>query len=264
MTVDASGTDPREPPLVSVVMPVYNAQATMRRSIESVLEQSHRNIELILVNDGSKDGSPAIMDDYAARDPRVVAIHQANGGVAAARNRGLQAARGSHVAFLDSDDWWTPDKLALQLDHMQRTGARVCYTAYQRVAEDGTPLTAVVPPQRVDYADMLHSNRIGNLTGIYERSLGEAEFQKMGHEDYVFWLDRVRRAGHAERVTDSVPLAYYLVRDGSVSSNKLRAAGWQWRIYRDVERLPWLRSAWCMLHYVAHALRKRSPVSRPA
>lgn len=123
MTVDASGTDPREPPLVSVVMPVYNAQATMRRSIESVLEQSHRNVELILVNDGSKDGSPAIMDDYAARDPRVVAIHQANGGVAAARNRGLQAARGSHVAFLDSDDWWTPDKLALQLDHMQRTGA---------------------------------------------------------------------------------------------------------------------------------------------
>jgi len=251
-------------PLVSVVMPVYNAEATMARSIDSVLAQSHHQVELILVNDGSRDGSAAIMDAYAGRDPRVVAVHQANGGVAAARNRGLQEARGTHVAFLDSDDWWDTDKLAIQLAHMARTGARVCYTAYQRVAEDGRALTMVVPPERVDYAGMLYSNRIGNLTGIYARSLGEAAFQKMGHEDYVFWLDRVRRAGHAERVREVRPLAYYLVRGGSVSANKLRAAGWQWRIYRETERLTWAHSAWCMLHYMAHALLKRSPVSRPA
>lgn len=260
MTADTPAGPPSSP-FVSVVMPVYNAQDTMRRSIASVLEQSHDRLELILVNDGSKDGSAAIMDEYAGRDPRVVTIHQANGGVAAARNRGLQAARGSHIAFLDSDDWWTRDKLAMQLAHMGRTGARVCYTAYQRVAEDGRALATVVPPASVDYAGMLHSNRIGNLTGIYERSLGEAAFLKMGHEDYVFWLDRVRRAGRAERVDDPRPLAYYLVREGSVSSNKWRAAGWQWRIYREIERLPRLRSAWCMLHYVAHALLKRSPVS---
>ena len=140
----------------------------------------------------------------------------------------------------------------------------VSYTAYQRVAEDGRALTMVVPPERVDYAGMLYSNRIGNLTGIYARSLGDVAFQKMGHEDYVFWLDRVRRAGHAERVPDARPLAYYLVRGGSVSANKLRAAGWQWRIYREIELLNWPRSAWCMLHYMAHALLKRSPVSRPA
>jgi teichuronic acid biosynthesis glycosyltransferase TuaG len=263
MTLDVPAGLPSSP-MVSVVMPVYNAQSTMRRSIDSVLQQRHYNLELILVNDGSKDGSSAIMDEYAGRDARVVTIHQANGGVAAARNRGVQAARGSHIAFLDSDDWWTPDKLEAQLAHMQRTGARVCYTAYQRVAEDGRTLATVVPPASVDYADMLHSNRIGNLTGIYERSLGDVAFQKMGHEDYVFWLDRVRRAGRAERVADASPLAFYLVRGGSVSSNKLRAAGWQWRIYRDTERLPWAQSAWCMLHYIAHALLKRSPASRPA
>ncbi|WP_081420444.1 glycosyltransferase family 2 protein [Pseudoxanthomonas sp. Root630] len=257
-------TPDTDAPLVSVVMPVYNAEATMVRSIESVLGQSHRQVELILVNDGSRDGSATIMDAYAARDARVVVVHQANGGVAAARNRGLQEARGTHVAFLDSDDWWDPDKLALQLAHMARTGARVCYTAYQRVAEDGRALTMVVPPARVDYAGMLYSNHIGNLTGIYTRSLGEVAFQRMGHEDYVFWLDRVRRAGHAERVPDPRPLAYYLVRGGSVSANKLRAAGWQWRIYRQIEGLTLPRSAWCMLHYMAHALRKRSPVSRPA
>ena len=100
--------------LVSVVMPVYNAQATMVRSIDSVLAQTHRQLELILVDDGSRDGSAAIMDAYAARDARVVAVRQPNGGVAAARNRGLREARGTHVAFLDSDDWWEPEKLALQ------------------------------------------------------------------------------------------------------------------------------------------------------
>ncbi len=263
MKAAASATDTRIP-LVSVVMPVYNAAATMERSIESVLAQSHREVELILVNDGSRDGSAAIVDAYAKRDPRVVAVHQANGGVAAARNRGLQEARGTHVAFLDSDDWWDRDKLALQLAHMARTGACVCYTAYQRMAEDGRALTMVVPPERVDYAGMLYSNRIGNLTGIYARSLGDVAFQKMGHEDYVFWLDRVRRAGHAERVAEVRPLAYYLVRGGSVSANKLRAAGWQWRIYRETEQLNWARSAWCMLHYMAHALLKRSPTSRAA
>ena len=92
--------------LVSVVMPVYNAQATMVRSIDSVLAQTHRQLELILVDDGSRDGSAAIMDAYAARDARVVAVRQPNGGVAAARNRGLQEARGTHVAFLFDPLTW--------------------------------------------------------------------------------------------------------------------------------------------------------------
>ena len=249
---------------VSVIMPVYNAEATMRRSIESVLGQTHADLQLLLVDDGSRDGSAAIIGEYAARDARVTAIHQANGGVAAARNAGLRAATGTHVAFCDSDDWWAPHKLELQLEQMRASDALVCYTAYQRVSEDGRPLSRVLPPLRVEYRDMLGSNHIGNLTGLYDRRLGDIEFQRVGHEDYVFWLDRVRRAGHAERVPEGRPLAYYLVRGGSVSSNKLRAAGWQWRIYREIERLNWPRSAWCMLHYMAHALLKRSPVSRPA
>ena len=125
------------------------------------------------------------------------------------------------------------------------------------MAADGRALAQVVPPERVDYAGMLYSNRIGNLTGIYARSLGEAAFQKTGHEDYVFWLDRVRRAGHAERVPETRPLAYYLVRGGSVSANKLRAAGWQWRIYREVEGLGVAAAERHMVHSDANAMHKR-------
>ncbi|WP_141453396.1 glycosyltransferase family 2 protein [Pseudoxanthomonas sp. z9] len=247
--------------LVSVIMPVYNAEQTLRRSAESVLAQSFGQLELILIDDGSRDGSAAIVEELARGDDRVVAVRQPNGGVAAARNAGLRAARGTHIAFLDSDDWWEPRKLELQLARMRETGAMVCYASYQRVAEDGRLLSKVSPPLEVDYRRMLGSNHIGNLTGIYDRRLGEASFQKMGHEDYVFWLDRVRRAGSAVRVPGDAPLAYYLVRNGSVSANKLRAAGWQWRIYRQVEGLSAPRAAWYMLQYIRHALWKRKPLT---
>ncbi|MEO5558592.1 MAG: glycosyltransferase family 2 protein, partial [Dokdonella sp.] len=102
--------------LVSVVMPVYNAAATLRKSIDSVLGQSHAAVELLAVDDGSRDASAQILDEYAARDPRVRALRMpVNGGVAAARNLALDAAQGRYIAFLDSDDWWHPDKLARQI-----------------------------------------------------------------------------------------------------------------------------------------------------
>lgn len=243
---------------VSVVMPVFNAEKTMRRSIESVLGQSFPDLELVAVDDGSTDGSVGIMREYAAVDARVRLVRQGrNGGVAAARNAGVAAASGSHVAFLDSDDWWHRRKLELQLQQMQAAGALVSYASYQRMAEDGRALSVVRPPATVGYAEMLRSNHIGNLTGIYDRRMGDGSFLKIGHEDYVFWLERVRRAGRAIRVEHDEPLAYYLVREGSVSANKLRAAAWQWRIYRDVESLGLLRASWYFMHYARNALSKR-------
>ena len=104
---------------------------------------------------------------------------------------------------------------------------------------------------------MLRSNHIGNLTGLYDRSLGDAAFRTVGHEDYVFWLEMVRRAGSASCVPGDQPLAYYCVRDGSVSADKWRAACWQWRIYRDIAHLSWLSSSQHMCHYAWQAMRKR-------
>jgi glycosyltransferase involved in cell wall biosynthesis len=246
------------PSLVSVVMPVYNAEPWLRRSVESVLRQTHASLELIAVDDGSTDGSWAMLQAYAAEDARVRPIRLArNGGVAAARNAGIAAATGSHVAFLDSDDWWHPRKLEWQLAQMVAAGVRVSYGPYDRVTPQGRLLSQVRPREAVDYRDMLKSNHIGHLTGMYERSLGEAGFRRVGHEDYVFWLELVRRAGRAICVEAQEPLAWYLVREGSVSSNKIRAAAWQWRIYREIERLGWLASTVYMFHYAWHAVRKR-------
>jgi glycosyltransferase involved in cell wall biosynthesis len=253
-----STTDGPADGLVSVVMPVYNAGAWLSHSIGSLKAQSHGDWELLAVDDGSKDDSLARLRALAAEDPRIRPIAMpANGGVAAARNAGIDAARGRWIAFLDSDDAWAPGKLERQVADLRARDLSISYAAYQRVDERGRPLSRVMPPDEVDYPAMLRSNHIGNLTGIYDRPLGAARFRKVGHEDYVFWLDLVRRAGRAARVPGDEPLAFYTVRDGSVSANKLRAAGWQWRIYREIEGLGALRSAWLMLHYAGHALRKR-------
>lgn len=243
---------------VSVIMPAYNAAATLQASMDSVFAQTHADVELLVIDDCSKDASWDIVLSMAMREPRLVPIRMArNGGVAAARNAGIEAATGTHIAFLDSDDRWLPDKLAQQLAHMRATGTQVSYTAYRRFDEDGRELSIVRPPAEVDYADMLKSNRIGNLTGVYDRALGDGRFQRIGHEDYVFWLAMVRRAGIARRVPGREPLAEYLVRNGSLSADKGKAARWQWTIYRNVEGLGRARAAWYFAHYAAIAVGKR-------
>jgi glycosyltransferase involved in cell wall biosynthesis len=102
--------------LISIIIPVYNAGRWLARCVDSVLGQSHADLELILVDDGSTDGSGAVCDDYAARDQRVKVIHKANAGVSAARNDGIEAARGEFIAFCDNDDFYAPGMLARLLE----------------------------------------------------------------------------------------------------------------------------------------------------
>lgn len=92
-------------PKISIIVPIYNAESTLRRCVDSIFAQTFRNFELILIDDGSRDHSAEIIDDYAALDSRVIPIHKENGGVSSARNAGLEIARGEYITFIDSDDW---------------------------------------------------------------------------------------------------------------------------------------------------------------
>lgn len=95
--------------MISIIIPVYNVEKTLRQCLDSVLGQSYKNFEVIIVDDGSPDGSPAICDEYAEKDSRIKVIHKENGGVSSARNVGLQYAKGDWVTFVDSDDWLEPN-----------------------------------------------------------------------------------------------------------------------------------------------------------
>ena len=104
--------------MVSIIVPVYNAQAYLDQCVKSVLAQTYRDIQLILVNDGSSDGSGAHCDRLAAQDSRITVIHQENAGVSAARNAGLNAAKGEYIGFVDADDWIAPDAYEQALSAM--------------------------------------------------------------------------------------------------------------------------------------------------
>ena len=110
-----------EKPLISVIIPVYNAQKYLRQCVDSVLAQTYRNLEIILIDDGSTDNSGKLCDEYAQKDPRVQVIHQTNDGVSAARNAGLKAAKGQYIGFADADDFTEPDMYAYLLELLQRT-----------------------------------------------------------------------------------------------------------------------------------------------
>lgn len=102
--------------MISVIIPVYNAQKVLSEAIESVLNQSYRNFELLLIDDGSTDASPSICDSFASKDHRVRVIHKKNGGVSSARNCGLDAAKGEFISFVDNDDLLYPDFLGTMVN----------------------------------------------------------------------------------------------------------------------------------------------------
>lgn len=243
---------------VSIVMPAYNAQATIAASIESVLAQTWQDWVLIIVIDAATDQTAAIVRDYASRDSRLRVIELTqNQGAAAARNHALDAAQGEFIAFLDTDDLWHADKLATQIAFMRDSGAAMSYAPYTRFDSSG-PLNVVVPPQSVNYRELLKGNVIPNLTAMVTRlAVGTRRFERAGHEDYLFWLAVLQGVERAWRLPSPAPVADYRVHAGSLSGNKLRVLSWQWRIYRHWLGLSLPYSAYLMAHYAYRALRKR-------
>ncbi|MEL7450059.1 MAG: glycosyltransferase [Pseudomonadota bacterium] len=150
-------------PKVSVVMPAYNVARFIEGAIENVLAQSYTDFELLIVNDGSTDDTVARCQQFT--DARIRIVNQANRGLAGARNSGIREARGQYLAFLDADDLWHPDKLALHVAHLDSQPAvGVSYSASQFMAEDGTPLAMFQTPklEDIEASDVLCRNPIGN------------------------------------------------------------------------------------------------------
>lgn len=243
--------------LVSIIMPAYNAELYIESAIESILRQSYQNWELLVVNDASSDKTGGIVEKIAQKDPRVLLFtNVTNMGIAGTRNVALKNAKGRFIAFLDSDDLWLPDKLTAQLAYMTDKRASIVYSGYTRINEHGKYLGTVIPPKLVTYKDLLKSNFIGNLTGVYDcKYLGKEYFKKFKHEDYIAWLHLLKRAGSAYGIPQE--LAQYRVYSGSTSSNKFKTIAWQWRIYRESEQLSVLKSFVLMGSYIRNAVAKR-------
>lgn len=223
-------------PQVSIIMPAYNASREIEASIRSVLAQTWPSHELIVIDDGSRDGTAAVVNAWADRDPRIVLLrNRENRGVSACRNRGMQNARGRFLMFLDADDLWEETKVEVQLDFMRRNDCIVSYTDYGRFS-DAEPdnMRTVHAPDVLTLQDLLVSNDIGMLTSAIDLQRVPAlpTFRKQGHEDYIFWLEVLQAIAPspAMKVPSSRPLAFYRERRRSLSSSIMRSAAWHWQV----------------------------------
>ena len=249
----------RTSPLVSVITPAYQAERFIGDTVESVLRQSCQEWEYLLVDDCSTDGTTRIIESYANSDERVTLLrNKANIGAAGSRNRGIHAARGRYLAFLDSDDLWEPTKLTEQMQFMTRSNLPLTYTAYKRVDADGQPIGLVEPPARVDYHMMLSSNHMACSTVIVDTAtFGKPMFPDLRlRQDHALWLRLLRTADWAHGLGE--PLMRYRVRRDSLSANKVRAARYSWQLLVKEERLGFARALYHFGKYAFLATAKRS------
>lgn len=242
---------------ISIIMPAYNSETTIEESINSVLYQTYKNWELIIVNDCSIDNTEKIIDSYINKDSRIKKIKTLeNSGVSKARNLAISNCIGNYIAFLDSDDLWLPTKLECQLAYLNN-GYNIVCSNYINFHDNNNHIRKSTNfPSVINYSMMLKSNFIGNLTGIYNSEKLGKEYQKnKGHEDYIMWLNLLKRSGKAYCIQE--PLAKYRISNQSLSGNKLKAIKWQWSIYRNELKLSLPKSIYYFSHYIINALKKR-------
>ena len=244
-------------PKCSVVIPAFRCEAYIAACLRSVQCQSMKEIEILVIDDCSPDGMAKIVREMAEADKRIRYIRQeTNQGVAAARNRGVREANSEWIAFLDSDDMWTPDKLSRQFDRVKQTGAALVYTGARCVDESGrlTDKRFFVPLQ-LNYKRLRKGNDIVCSSALVKRELLLRRPMERSdlHEDYICWLRLLEEGCKAAGVQEELVL-YRLTKD-SKSRVKFRSAVTTWRSLAYVG-VPFLQRCASMAAYTVHGLQR--------
>lgn len=219
-------------PKISVIIPVYNTERYLPRCLDSVLSNTHKNLEVICVNDGSTDNSINILDNYTVSDERVIVINQENSGVSAARNAGLNVATGEYIAFIDSDDWVHPQYFEILLFAMSYNGSDVAACQYSQVSEESGNLIRPLTYKREDIyiyiycttvAEAIRDNYIKRAVWgrLYKRALVSEKFETglTWGEDAVFnYCTLATNTLSAPFSRTKLPLYFYFSRETSITN----------------------------------------------
>lgn len=243
---------------VSVIMPAYNAAAYIEEAIRSVMDQTYPAWRLLVLDDGSADDTVQIVRNLAQQDPRITLLcNDANMGAARTRNLGLELCEDGYVAFLDSDDWWHPAKLATQVALAVETGADIVYTSYAIIDADSRPCRQpYLVPEYTDFNRMLRENVIGCSAVLLSPQAARRYRFPTGfyHEDYCLWLDILRDGGRA--VGSAQVLTAWRMLSGGRSFDKKNGARQRWRIYRRHLHLPLWKSVISFIGYAVSGIKK--------
>ena len=243
--------------LVSIIMPNYNCEKYLKETIESVLNQTYQNWELLFVDDCSTDGSIEIVESF--NDSRIrILKNEKNSGAAISRNYGIREAKGRWIAFLDSDDLWEENKLEKHLTFMEKHGHSFSFTGYKVVNSQNVLINEYMPKKdRYDYKAILKHCSIGCSTVIYDTKTLEKVYMPTNaikREDFACWLSILKTGVNA--VCFQELLTIYRIHNDSVSSSKIKMVKYQWNVYRKVEKISFLKSCYYMMHWAIKGFLK--------
>lgn len=223
--------------LVSVIMPSYNTAKYIPDSINSVLSQTYRNLELIIVDDCSTDNTDEAVKPFLSDNRIRYLKNEKNSGAAVSRNYALREAKGKWIAFLDSDDLWEKDKLEKQISFMEKNGYKFSYTDYIEIDENSEPLgVTVTGPKVISKTKMFDYCWMGCLTVMYDaEAVGLIQIEDIKkNNDYAMWLKVCK---NADCFLLDEKLASYRKRKGSISNHGyVKLIKWHYKLYRNAEK----------------------------
>jgi len=240
-------------PLVSIITPLYNSEAFLEATIQSVLNQTYTNWELFLIDDCSLDKTIEIANRYISKSTKIKLLkNEINSGAAISRNKGIEASKGDYIAFLDADDLWKPNKLEVQVQFMQTNNCDVSFSSYEQINEQGQPLNKLVKAlPTLSYNKYLRTNYIGNLTGMYNaKNLDKIKAPNLRkRQDWLLWLAAIKKSNKsALGIEDS--LAYYRVRANSMSANKVELLKHNYWVFKKGLGFSTIKSLYRMLIFI--------------
>lgn len=243
--------------LVSVVIPVYNAEKCISDTIASIRSQTYTNWEVIMVDDGSTDRSLDLMKALACEN--IIVIEGGGGSAALARNKGIMAASGRYIAFLDADDLWDPTKLEKQIDLMTKENATFSFTGYEFADEFGVSVNKIVQvPHIITYRQALKNTTIFTSTVMFDMSKISKEeilMPNVKSEDTATWWKVLKSGVKGYGLNEGLTL--YRRSAGTLSSDKVEAIRRIWNLYRNVEGLSVPYSAFCFMFWAVRAVLRR-------
>lgn len=245
--------------MVSIIMPSYNSSKYIAESIDSIINQSYTNWELLITDDCSTDNTCEIVKKYAETDNRIrLFVLDKNRGAGVARNNSIKEARGRYIAFCDSDDRWLPDKLQLQVELIKQTKVEICYGSYLTCDENDVDTGIVVAYKQITYKEICRDDSIGFLTCIYDtQRLGKVFLPELRkRQDWGWKIKLMKQSPIAYGIIK--PVAIYRVRKDSLSNNKVKLIKYNVQVYHDILGLPiWVSWLKFLFHFMPWYIAKR-------
>ena len=247
-------------PTVDIILPNYNKDNFLDKTLNSIFSQTYKNWKLFIIDDNSFDNSKKIIENYKHQNNKIKVLYlKKNKGVSFCRNLGIRISSSKYISFIDSDDYWTEDKLEKQILFMEKFNYAFTYTNYTPfLVKNGKKIfkKKVIAPDSFNYKQFTNDTSIGMSSAIIERSIiGTIRFKKIKIcEDYLFKCEILRKGSLAIKLNQNT--MYYQISKNSLQSSKLRNLFWVWHINKKYNYMPFFKNLKSLLFIILSSIKR--------